>query len=33
MVSEEFLNQMVETLGITVDRRLKEDLVKWKAKP
>jgi len=24
IVSEEFLNQMVETLGIAVDRRLKE---------
>jgi len=26
--SEEFLIQMVETLGITVDRHPKEDLVK-----
>ena len=33
--SEEFLNQMIETLGITIiDRRpKKEDLVKWEAKP
>ena len=31
--SEEFLNQMVVALGITIDRRPKEDLVKWKAKP
>jgi hypothetical protein len=30
--SEEFLNQMVEALGIIVDRRPKEVLVKWKAK-
>ena len=29
--SEEFLNQMAETLGI-IDRRTKDDLVKWKAK-
>jgi len=28
MVSEEFLNQMVEALGIIIDRVLKEDLVK-----
>ena len=33
MGSEEFLNQMVEALGIIIDRRPKEDLVKWKAKP
>jgi len=31
--SEEFLIQMVEALGISIDRRPKEDLVKWKAKP
>ena len=31
--SEEFLNQMVEALSITIDRRPKKDLVKWKAKP
>ena len=30
--SEEFLNRMVETLDIIIDRLLKEDLVKWKAK-
>jgi len=34
MVSEEFTNQMVKILSITIiDRRLKGDLVKWKAKP
>ena len=31
--SEEFFNRIVEALGITVDRRPKEDLVKWKIKP
>ena len=30
---EEFFNQMVETLGNTIDGRPKEDLVKLKAKP
>ncbi len=30
---EEFLIQMVEALGISIDRCPKEDLVKWKAKP
>ena len=30
---EEFPNQMVEVLGIIVDRVLKEDLVKWTVKP
>jgi len=30
---EEFLIQMVETLGIIIDRRPKEDLVKGKIKP
>jgi hypothetical protein len=29
---EEFLNRMVEALGIKIDV-VKEDLVKWKAKP
>jgi len=34
MGSEEFPNQMVKILSITIiDRRLKGDLVKWKAKP
>jgi len=33
MESEEFLNQMVETLGIIIDDVLKENLVNWKAKP
>jgi len=33
MESKEFLNQMVEALDIIIDRLLKEDLVKWKAKP
>jgi len=33
MGSEEFLIQMVEVLGIIIDDILKEDLVKWKAKP
>jgi len=32
MGSEEFFIQMVEALGIIIDRRLKEELVKWKAK-
>ena len=31
--SEEFLNRMVEALGITIDDVLKKDLVKGKAKP
>ena len=31
--SEEFLNQMVEALGIIQVDVLKKDLVKWKAKP
>ena len=31
--SVEFLNQMAEALGIIIDRRPKEDFVKWKAKP
>ncbi len=31
--SEEFLNQMVEALGIIIDRRPKGRLFKWKAKP
>jgi len=31
--SEEFLNRMVEALGITIDDVLKEDLVKGRAKP
>jgi hypothetical protein len=30
--SEEFLNQMVETLGIIIDDIPKENLVNWKAK-
>ncbi|MBU4228104.1 hypothetical protein KJ987_07625 [bacterium] len=30
---EEFLNRMVEALGITIDDVLKKDLVKGKAKP
>jgi hypothetical protein len=30
--SEEFLTWMVEALGITIDRILKKDFVKWKAK-
>ena len=30
---EEFLNWMVEALGIIIDSILKEDLLKWKAKP
>jgi hypothetical protein len=33
IASEEFLNQMVEALGIIIINVLKEDLVKWKAKP
>jgi len=33
MVSEEFLNRMVEALGITIVDVLKEDLVKGKIKP
>jgi len=33
MGSEEYFNQMVEALGITIDRRPKEDLVKWEIKP
>ncbi len=33
MGSEEFLNWMIEALGIIIDRLLKEDLVKGKAKP
>jgi len=33
IVSEEFLNRMVEALGITVDRRPKKSLIKGKAKP
>jgi len=31
--SEEFLNRMVEALGIIIDRRPKKDLVRWKVKP
>jgi len=31
--SEEFFNRMFETLDINIDDVLKEDLVKWKAKP
>jgi len=31
--SEEFLNQIVEALDIVIDRRPKEELVKWEAKP
>ena len=30
---EEFLNQMVEALGINIEDVLKKGLVKWKAKP
>ena len=30
--SEEFLNQMIETLSIIIDRLAKEDLIKWRAK-
>ena len=30
--SEEFFNQIIEALGIIIDRRPKEDLVKWKSK-
>jgi len=33
MGPEEFLNQMVEALGIIIDDVLKVDLVEWKAKP
>ena len=33
MGSEEFLNRMVEALGIIIDRRPKGRLLKWKAKP
>ena len=33
IVSEEFLNQMIEALGITIDKHPRENLVKWKAKP
>ncbi len=33
MGSEEFLNRMVEALGIAVDDILKEDFLKRKAKP
>ena len=33
MRSEEFLNQMVEVLGITMEDVLKEDLPKGKIKP
>jgi len=33
MGPEEFLNQMVEILGITIVDILKEGLVKWNAKP
>ena len=32
MGSEEFINRMVEALDIIIDRRPKEDLVKWKIK-
>jgi len=32
MGSKEFLIQMVEALGIIIDRRPREDFVKWKAK-
>jgi len=31
--SEEFLKRMIDVLGITIDRRLKEELVKEKFKP
>ena len=31
--SEEFLNRMIETLGITIDRRPKGRLLTGKAKP
>ena len=31
--SEEFLNRMVEALGITIDDVPKQNPVKWKAKP
>ena len=33
IASEEFFYQMVEVLGITIDRRPKEDLLKEKIKP
>jgi len=33
MGSRELLNRMVEVLGIAMIDVLKEDLVKWKAKP
>jgi hypothetical protein len=33
IVSEEFLNQMAEALGIIIDRRPKEDIIKWIINP